>query len=75
MSASELIKTLIPVETARRIADGSHDDPFAVLGPHRIDGQTCLVAYDPVPRWAAGGCGFWCVGSRKLRVDLLSGRL
>ena len=47
MSASELIKTLIPVETARRIADGSHDDPFAVLGPHRIDGQTCLVAYDP----------------------------
>jgi len=47
MSASDLIKTLIPVETARRIADGSHDDPFAVLGPHRIDGQTCLVAYDP----------------------------
>jgi hypothetical protein len=34
-SGPELIKTLIPVETARRIADGSHDDPFAVLGPHR----------------------------------------
>ncbi|MCI5077976.1 1,4-alpha-glucan branching protein GlgB [Oricola sp.] len=46
-SGTEPISALISAAAARRIADGTHDDPFSVLGPHRSDGKTWLVAHDP----------------------------
>jgi len=46
-SSPEPIASLITEETARRIADGTHDDPFSVLGPHETDGKTWLIAHDP----------------------------
>ena len=47
MKAKDPIATILTADIARRIADGTHDDPFAVLGPHRVGDQTWLVANDP----------------------------
>jgi len=47
MKAEEPIATVLSAQAARRIADGSHDDPFAVLGPHSIGEKTWLIAQDP----------------------------
>ncbi len=50
MKAAKPIEKLVPPAVARQIADGTHDDPFAVLGPHEIGKKTWLVAYDPGAR-------------------------
>ena len=34
-------------DIARRIANGQHDDPFAVLGPHKQGRDTVVTAFDP----------------------------
>jgi 1,4-alpha-glucan branching enzyme len=44
---NNIVTSFISADTAHRVADGTHDDPFAVLGPHERDGKTFLVAYDP----------------------------
>jgi 1,4-alpha-glucan branching enzyme len=38
---------LIDTETARAIAEGTHEDPFAVLGLHKIGRQWAVVAFVP----------------------------
>ncbi|QKV19590.1 1,4-alpha-glucan branching protein GlgB [Oricola thermophila] len=47
MKAEEPIAKILSAEAARRIADGTHDDPFAVLGPHRVGTATWLIVHDP----------------------------
>ncbi|MBM2575584.1 1,4-alpha-glucan branching protein GlgB [Jannaschia sp. Os4] len=37
----------VPSEAAARIVEGTHDDPFAILGPHEIDGILHVTAFDP----------------------------
>ncbi len=37
----------LPDDAARAIAEGRHDDPFAVLGPHRRGRVTVVTAFDP----------------------------
>jgi 1,4-alpha-glucan branching enzyme len=37
----------LPDDAARAIAEGRHDDPFAVLGPHRQGRATVVTAFDP----------------------------
>ncbi len=46
-SKSTDLKTAISHEDARRIVVGQHDDPFAVLGPHTVDGARFVNAFDP----------------------------
>ncbi|WP_353472164.1 1,4-alpha-glucan branching protein GlgB [Salipiger sp. H15] len=36
-----------PESALLRLLRGHHDDPFAVLGPHEIDGERHVTAYDP----------------------------
>ena len=40
----------ITAADARRILAGDHDDPFAVLGPHKVGRTRWVTAFDP---WAA----------------------
>ena len=49
----------LPIDDAARIADGTHADPFSVLGPHRHGRATYVTAFDP----AAGE--LWAVVSKK----------
>ena len=37
---------LSPTEISR-LCDGTHDDPFSVLGPKTIDGAVWVTAIDP----------------------------
>jgi 1,4-alpha-glucan branching enzyme len=37
----------LPGNEARRIANGQHDNPFAVLGPHKQGRATVVSAFDP----------------------------
>ena len=37
----------ISLEDARRIVVGQHDDPFAVLGPHKVGRTRYVNAFDP----------------------------
>ncbi|EIE50653.1 glycogen branching enzyme [Citreicella sp. 357] len=41
----------------RRLINGQHDDPFSLLGPHEIDGQRYVTAFDPGAEdmWAVVG--------------------
>ncbi|HBM61893.1 MAG TPA: 1,4-alpha-glucan branching enzyme, partial [Citreicella sp.] len=36
-----------PDPALQRLLDGDHDDPFAVLGPHEIDGLRHVTCFDP----------------------------
>ncbi|NNF23219.1 MAG: 1,4-alpha-glucan branching protein GlgB [Rhodobacteraceae bacterium] len=38
---------VISDQTARQIAEGSHSDPFAVLGPHNVGRSRYVTAFDP----------------------------
>jgi 1,4-alpha-glucan branching enzyme len=38
---------IVSPENAKRISAGTHDDPFSVLGPHKVGRRTCVVAFDP----------------------------
>ena len=40
----------ISIEDARRIITGQHDDPFAVLGPHKVGKARYVTAFDPGAR-------------------------
>ena len=37
----------LPLEVARAVANGSHGDPFSVLGPHKYGRTTCVAAIEP----------------------------
>ena len=37
----------ISTEDARRIVHGHHDDPFSVLGPHKVGRSRYVTAFDP----------------------------
>ncbi len=39
--------TAISLEDARRIVIGQHDDPYAVLGPHKVGRTRFVTAFDP----------------------------
>ncbi|MDJ0820393.1 MAG: 1,4-alpha-glucan branching protein GlgB [Paracoccaceae bacterium] len=45
--AAEDIHTAISSDDARRVQDGTHDDPFAVLGAHQRGQSWFVVAFDP----------------------------
>ena len=49
----------ISLEDARRIVIGQHDNPFAVLGPHKIGRSRHVTAFDP------GAVKLWAVVSGK----------
>lgn len=49
----------ISLEDARRIVVGQHDDPFAVLGPHKIGRSRYVTAFDP------GATQLWAVVAGK----------
>ena len=38
---------VISPEDATRVQKGTHDDPFALLGPHRVGRRWFVVAFDP----------------------------
>ncbi|SLN37839.1 1,4-alpha-glucan branching enzyme GlgB [Roseivivax jejudonensis] len=38
---------LSPLDDLRRVADGTCDDPFSILGPHEIGGTRHVTAFDP----------------------------
>ena len=38
---------MMPPEDARKIAAGTHADPFSVLGPHAVDGRQTIRAFMP----------------------------
>ena len=40
-------ETAISLDDARRIVVGQHDDPFAVLGPHKVGRSRYVNAFDP----------------------------
>ncbi|UMA66410.1 1,4-alpha-glucan branching protein GlgB [Roseivivax marinus] len=46
-----------PHDALARIADGTNDDPFAVLGPHEVNGTRHVTAFDPnaAAMWAVIG--------------------
>ncbi|MCA0994724.1 1,4-alpha-glucan branching protein GlgB [Alloyangia pacifica] len=44
-----------PDSALLRLLRGQHDDPFAVLGPHEVDGARYVTAYDP------GADSMWAV--------------
>ncbi|MBT8413079.1 MAG: 1,4-alpha-glucan branching enzyme, partial [Boseongicola sp.] len=50
----------ISLEDARRIVVGQHDDPFSVLGPHKVGRTRYVNVFDP---GAARMCAI--VGSKK----------
>jgi 1,4-alpha-glucan branching enzyme len=39
-------ETIVSQDDARQIADGTHADPFSILGLHDRDGKTHIIAYD-----------------------------
>jgi len=45
--AQKDIATGISAEDARRVQDGPHDDPYAVLGAHKKGRRWFVVAFDP----------------------------
>jgi len=45
--AADDIQTAVSLDDARRIAEGTHDDPFAVLGPHKQGRRWFVTAFDP----------------------------
>ncbi|ARE38534.1 1,4-alpha-glucan (glycogen) branching enzyme, GH-13-type [Rhodovulum sp. P5] len=48
MTATPTTQTAFPSPSdARRLQEGTHDDPFAVLGPHVLEGVRHVVAFLP----------------------------
>ncbi|MDE0347732.1 MAG: 1,4-alpha-glucan branching enzyme, partial [Boseongicola sp.] len=38
---------MMPPDDARKIAAGTHADPFSVLGPHVVDGRQTIRVFTP----------------------------
>jgi alpha-1,4-glucan:alpha-1,4-glucan 6-glycosyltransferase len=57
--AKNSTSSLIARSDARSIAEGSHGDPFAVLGPHKRKGGFTVATFQPHARrvWATGPDG------------------
>jgi 1,4-alpha-glucan branching enzyme len=47
MPKTDTSKTAISVDDARRLSVGQHDDPFSILGPHKIGRSRYVTAFDP----------------------------
>ena len=46
-SNSKPSEATIAADDARRIAYGHHDDPFSILGPHKVGRTRHVTAFDP----------------------------
>ncbi len=46
-SKSKPNEVTIATDDARRISFGRHENPFSILGPHKIGGARCVTAFDP----------------------------
>ena len=66
---------LLDAETVSRLLAGSHDDPFAVLGPHDRAGRRVVVAFDPGAQELAAVVGGAETPLPRLRDGLFGGEV